>query len=178
MAPSDKQQREVIAHFSVAKLVLGWAGILATGVFMFFWGRNVARAGFDSSSPDPTERAVNSFGNFVHFGIVLLAVVCLGLLLFWAFRSTRNVVLNGTDAVWIEQGRLVCRGPKPLDIAIGDIKSAELASQFISNWRTSVKIEARYIALSMKDGKEERLDLGPYREIEDAIIAPIKARIG
>jgi hypothetical protein len=132
----------------------------------------------ESSPVDPAARAVNDFGNFVHLGLILVIFTGLGLLLFWAFKSSRNIIKHGTDAVWIEQGRLVCRGPQPLDIAVSDIRSAELASQFISNWKTFSKYEARYISILLRNGEKKRLELGPYREIEDAILAPIKARIG
>ena len=177
MGPIDKGQREVIAHFSVTKLILGWGIWLVFAVILFFWVRDVALPGFETSPDDPAARAVNSFGNFAHLGLILVTCVGLGLLLFWGFKATRNIIMHGTDAVWIEQGRLVCRGTQPLDIAIDDIRSAELASQFVSNWKTFSKYEVRYVSIVLKDGTLARLDLGPYREIEDAILAPITARI-
>ena len=181
MGPVDKGQREVIAHFSVTKLILaGPILLLGLGAFIFFWGRDVALARFlEASRPNPADHALDSIGNALNLWGLLLFGVCFGILAWWLFKATRNVIVNGTDAIWFEGGRLVCRGNKPLDVSVSDIKSAELAGEFISaNLGFTPKYEARYISILLKNGKEERLGLGPYREIEDAILAPIKARIG
>jgi hypothetical protein len=179
--PRKGAQREVIAHFSVTKLTLGAPiTVLGLGTFIFFWGRDVVLAGlFKVPPPNPTDHGLNSIGNALNLWGLLILGAGFGIMAWWLFKAARNVIMNGTDAIWFEDGRLICSGPKPLDISIRDIKSAELASEFFTVSPGFVpKYEARYISILLRSGEKKRLGLGPYREIEDAILAPIKARIG
>jgi hypothetical protein len=179
MPKADNGQREVIAHFSVTKLALaGPIAVLGLGTFIFFWGRDVVLTGL-FKVPNLTNHGLDSVGNALNLWGLLILGVGFGIMAWWLFKAARNVIVNGADAIWFEDGRLICSGPQPLDISIRDMKSAELTSEFIStSLGFTPKYEARYISILLRNGEEKKLGLGPYREIEDAILAPIKARIG
>jgi hypothetical protein len=162
MPTIDNGQREVIAHFSVTKLTLaGPFLLLVSGTFLFFWGHDVVLTGFFKvPPPNPTDHALGSVGNALNLWGLLIFGIGFGILAWWLFKAARNVIVNGTDAIWFE-GRLICSGPEPLDISIRDMKSAELTSEFISiGLGFTPKYEARYISILLRNGEEKSWDWG------------------
>jgi len=166
-SPNGIESREVIAHFSLSKLVWGCIGWLAVTVLVTIMAHELI---FARPVNDPIKHGMDIW-TFAIIGLGLLVLLVL------ALRKIRLVIANQGEAIWLENGRLVYADRKILDAPLEEIRSVELVRQPIYGTPSPWPPRVTSIVVRLENGREAKLPANGFSENRDDIVASVLTKL-
>ncbi|HKX36476.1 MAG TPA: hypothetical protein VJM79_07405 [Rhizorhapis sp.] len=161
-------QRDVIAHFSRARIVSGTVLLLGMIILGLIWYGHILLTGKDDGWVK----------NMFHIADVVIGVECLIILSFLAFGTIRIAIANHDAAIWIEDGRLMCADKALLDVPAGDVRGVDAVREPIYGTRSPWPPHVTNLVFYLKDGKVVKISPGGYLEHPGDIADRLREKLG
>ncbi|HKQ11069.1 MAG TPA: hypothetical protein VJS85_07760 [Rhizomicrobium sp.] len=163
-----KGQREVVAHFSRSRIASGVVGLLVMtvlGVIVF---------GHILTTGKTDDWVMHMF----HIDDALTAVGCLAILFILMFRTIRTAIDNHGEAIWLEDGRLVCADKALLDVPVGDVRGVDVVREPIYGTRSPWPPHMTNLVFYLKDGKVVKISPGGFVEHPGDVADRLREKLG
>lgn len=161
-------QREVIAHFSRSRIASGGIGLLVMTVLgVIVFGHLLM-----------TGKTDDWVKHMSHIAGAVIVVECLVILFILMFRTIRTAIDNHGEAIWLENGRLMCADKVLLDVPADDVKGVDVVREPIYGTRSLWPPHMTNLVFYLKDGKAIKVSSGGFAEHPGDIADSLREKLG